>query len=194
MGIVCVTITCTAINHLTLKQSNPPMPTITRQFLLEAITSILVLIKTSISFNMGKIVGSWESTASKDELGTLVQNGGVYLHRNWKHITNNLGRNCKLASNPRFNTVTEERAGHTHWKYGTGVHWSTARRIIWSRVLVSMPYHCYPVRITHMVLEGSFEWVIGRTVSRNANLDHMQQNCVYFKIGTELETISILDD
>lgn len=60
--------------------------------------------------------------------------------------------------------------GHKHWQYGPGAHENDVRRIMSSIVITLNVDSGHDVKITHLVLEGSSQWVIGRNVTRNAKL------------------------
>ena len=51
-----------------------------------------------------------------------------------------------------------------------------------------------PVQITHLVLDGSAQWVIGRNVTSRSNIEHIEQNALVFVADGERDSISIIDD
>ena len=47
------------------------------------------------------------------------------------------------------------------------------------------------MRITHLVLEGSSQWVIGRNVTQNANMQHIDRNAIQFYADREADYIPL---
>lgn len=51
----------------------------------------------------------------------------------------------------------------------------------------------YPVHITHLVLEGFSQWVIGRNITQKANLQHLGNNEIMFYVNGEPDSLTLLD-
>ena len=83
--------------------------------------------------------------------------------------------------------------GHGHWRYGTGQHSSPIRKFLGSIVLNATADSGRTVEITHWLLESSSQWVIGRKVTRKANLEHIGTNAIMFFVHGNSESISLTD-
>lgn len=78
-------------------------------------------------------------------------------------------------------------------RYGNGSHSSRARKILGSIVLTAFSDRKIPINITHIVLEGSSQWVIGKQVTRKCKIDHMSRHALLFFNGRCMDSISIVD-
>lgn len=145
--------------------------------------------KITVSFNMATFVGSSANTTSSDELGPLVDDGAPYSEIVLVELNLFVDH---LPSNPILETIPESLKEHTHCQYGTGRHASPARRILESIVLTAESDNRNPVRITHLLLDGSSQWVIGRNVTRKANIEHINRNALVFMIGDHRDYISLV--
>ncbi len=148
----------------------------------------------AVSFNMASLVGSAASTTVNvpSETGPLVDDGAPYSAIGMTELlslSNKLDINIPI----KLESIPSSLNGHTHWQYGTGAHSSSVRRILGSIVLTACSDTGRDVKITHLVLEGSSQWVIGRNVTRNANLEHLGRNAISFFVENVPESISLID-
>lgn len=141
-----------------------------------------------ISFNMASLVGSISSTCTKEELGTLVDNGAPYSAIGIFELSA-LKKQVKYGLPTRPDPISSSLKVHYHWQYGTGEHSSPARKILESTVFCAKSESGRTVRITHLVLEGSSQRVIGRKVTRNANLQHIERSAIEFYANGEADYI-----
>ena len=146
--------------------------------------------KNAISFNMAALVGSTASTYTKPELGPLVDDGAPYSAIGLVEL-NLLKEHHRSGSPKKLDPIPSSLSGHSHWQYGTGEHSSPARKILGSTVTSAQSESGRTVRITHLVLEGSSQWVIGRNVTRNANLQHIERNAIQFYADGEADYIPL---
>ena len=80
-----------------------------------------------------------------------------YLETNW---------NGKLSPLPKA------LAGRTHWQYGSGNHASDLRRMLGSIDITAILDDGTNVNITHVVIEGSSQWIVGRNVTTKCDIIH----------------------
>lgn len=78
-------------------------------------------------------------------------------------------------------------------KYGSGSHSSLNRKIIGSVVLPLRSELGFPVKITHIVLEGSSQWVIGRKIIEHCKIDHFETNYLSFESGDSVDSITFIE-
>lgn len=62
------------------------------------------------------------------------------------------------------------------WQYGSGKHKSEVRRIIGSLFLTAMSDSGNPIRMRHLIVEGSSQWVIGRNVTKSCDILQIDTN------------------
>ena len=98
-----------------------------------------------------------------------------------------------LSSNFQLAPIPDSLNGHTHWQYGKGKHASPARLILGSIVLTVLSDNDRSVCITHLVLDGSSQWVIGQNVTRKSNIERKEENAVVFDADGERDSISMID-
>ena len=141
---------------------------------------------------MATLTGSAANTELSYELGPLLDDGAPFSAIEQVELSlpaDHIG----LSPNPKIDAIPQALGSHAHWQYGTGEPASPARRILGSIVLTATSDHGTPVRITHLVLEGSSQWVIGRNVTRKANIEHIGRNALVFYGDGECEYISIIN-
>lgn len=49
------------------------------------------------------------------------------------------------------------------------------------------------ISITHIIIEESFQWIIGRNVTNNGNIDHIERNALGFHCNGILDSITLRD-
>ena len=148
----------------------------------------------TVSFNMACLVGSSCCTKNGQNvaLSPLVDDGAPYSAIGLIEL-NSLARQLNISKPLELDNIPKRLDVHTHWQYGTGEHSSPRRRILGSIVLTAIADSGRKVLITHLVLEGSSQWVIGRNVTRNANLEHIGRNAISFVVDNVPESITLTD-
>lgn len=146
--------------------------------------------KKSVSFNMAKLIGSSAATTVSKDLGPLVHDGAPYsaiglVELKWR------GKKLDPALSLTINPIPMTLNGYSHWQYGTGEHASQSRKILGSVVLTAQSDGGRLIDITHLVLQGSSQWVIGRYVTRKANIEHIGRNTLTFEAHGEQDYISL---
>lgn len=68
------------------------------------------------------------------------------------------------AWNGDLDPLPKSIADRPYWQYGNGNHASQRRKILGSFVLTILSDNGNPVQISHLIIEGSSSWVIGRNV------------------------------
>ena len=93
----------------------------------------------------------------------------------------------------RLQKVPEALNGYSHFQYGTGSHASQTRAILGSIVLTAYSDSNRKVDITHIVISGSSQWIIGRNVTKYSNIEHINKNALVFKTEDQLDYISLVE-
>ena len=146
--------------------------------------------KKTVTFNMATLVVSSALSLTSNMIGPLVDDGAPYSAIGLVKLKD-LAKKLGLSSNWKMAQIPSVLEGHSHWQYGTGDHASPTRRIMGSIILTATSDTGRPVDITHLVLEGSSQWVIGRNVTRKANIEHINRNAIAFMVNDQLDYISI---
>lgn len=148
--------------------------------------------KKTLSFSMAKLSGSSASLPITGLLGPLVDDGAPYSAIGQVEL-NLLTEHAGLQTDHKLDKIPKALKGHTHWQYGTGKHASPARRILGSTVLTAISDSSNSINITHLVLEGSSQWVIGRNVTRKANIEHLERNALAVVADGITDYVSMID-
>ena len=104
-----------------------------------------------------------------------------------------LNRACTGTSTVLHNWLNALN-GHTHCQYGICDYASPARRILRSIVITATFDRSRPLCTTYVVIYGSSQWVIGRNVTRNANIEHIGKNALVFLADGQRDQIFIVND
>ena len=158
--------------------------------------------KKTISFNMATlttpsdkdILTSYSvSTSSSIERGPLLDDGAPYSAIGQIQL-NLLANQIGMSPDLTLGAIPQALNGHTHWQYGTGEHASPPRRILGSIVLTATSDTGNPVSITHLVVSGSSQWVIGRNVTSRSNIEHLETNSLVFLADGKRDRFSLTDE
>lgn len=149
--------------------------------------------KTTFAFNMAILTGSAASTSSSNKLGALPDDCASHSAIEIAELSL-LVDHFGLPYKPRLIAISKSLKGQGHWQYVTGKHASPARRKIRSIVLKATPDSGNSVPITHLVLDGPSQSVIGRNVTSQANTGHIHSNAVVFLVDGKRDSISIVDE
>ena len=87
--------------------------------------------------------------------------------------------------NGDLDPLPESIQDRPYWQYGSGSHASRRRSILGSIVLTARSDKGRPIRIRHLVIDGSSQWVIGRNVTRNCNINHIDGEFMEFKVSKD---------
>ena len=96
----------------------------------------------------------------------------------------------------KLHKLPDTIADRPFWKYGSGAHSSEVRRILGSVYLNATTDEGVSVRIRHLIIEGSSQWVIGRNVTRYCDIVHIKNNLLQIPAldgGTQHLSISLVD-
>lgn len=129
-------------------------------------------------FSMAILTGSSASTGSVPQSEPLLDDGAPYFAIGLM-VVNLLTYHVGLSLNPQLGGISPVLEGHKHLQYGTGEHASPARRILGSFVL-SAKSDQGTAHITHLVLDGSSQWTVGRNFTRRANVEAHRKKCSGF--------------
>lgn len=81
------------------------------------------------------------------------------------------------------------------WQYGQGDHASTRRRILGSFNITAMSDSANLIRIRHLIVDGSSQWVIGRNVTRESDILHYDGSRVLFPpVNGDRDSMLLIDD
>lgn len=64
------------------------------------------------------------------------------------------------------------------WQYGVGTHRSSAQRILGAVLINARCDGGTAVKIWHLIIDGSSQWVVGRNVTRKCNVIYLFDNMV----------------
>lgn len=143
----------------------------------------------TLSFNMVTFDGSTESPM---HFGPLLDSGASYSAIGMVELTM-IADHSGLQTDPALDPISAALSGYTSWQYGTGSHASQPRDILWSIVLTANTDNCNQVRIRHLVLDGSSQWVVGRNVTSKANIENIGRNALVFAANGKEDFISIVN-
>lgn len=82
------------------------------------------------------------------------------------------------------------------WQYGTGAHSSGVRKIVGSVFFSATSDQGYPIKIKHLIIEGSSQWVIGRNVTKYCDIIRIGGNALKLPVendGSGATFISLVD-
>lgn len=125
-------------------------------------------------------------------IGPLVDDGAPYSAIGMielKLLRDHLGLNECFELDPVPKTLN----GYTQWQYGTGTHASAARDILGSVMISGHSDNGRCVEIRHLVLDGSSQWVIGKNVTKYANILHADQKVIEFMVGDVKDSFSMIE-
>ena len=82
------------------------------------------------------------------------------------------------------------------WQYGNGSHSSGRRRMIGSLVSLARTDDGSSIGIRHSIITGSSQWVIGRNVTLQCNIQHIGGDALRFIVpnSNKIETMSMVGD
>lgn len=126
------------------------------------------------------------------EIGPLLDDGAPYSAIGEVELKLMLEEN-NMQYPEKLNPKPIALDGYTKLPYGSGSHSSKARDIFGSIVLTVLSERKCPVHITHLVLSGSSQWIIGRNVTRMCKIDHLERNALLFYNGNEMDAIKLID-
>lgn len=144
--------------------------------------------KNTVSFNMARL--SQNSVTLDDAVGPLVDDGAEYSALGIVELK--LFEELYRDTNTEMDPIPASLEGVNHWQFGVGEHASESRRILGSVVLTAKSDSGRHVRIRHLVVEGSSQWVIGRNVTSKANLLHVGKNAIEISSYGENDYISMV--
>ena len=80
------------------------------------------------------------------------------------------------------------------WQYGSGEHASPRRRILGSVIFSTLSDQGTPMKIRHLVMEGSSQWLIDRNVTCSCIINHATGNYLEFYVSdSETNNLSMTD-
>ena len=139
--------------------------------------------KNTLTFNNACLTGNScnhngnsanRNNCSNDVLGPLVDDGAPYSAIGYIELQLLLNSVNDVEIDPMPSCL--ENA--TQWQYGSGEHSSAPRKILGSYVLTLISDNGNEVRIRHLVLDGSSQWVIGKNVTGKCDILHAKQNAL----------------
>lgn len=101
-----------------------------------------------------------------------------------------------LSFPKRFDLIPQSLSGYSFFQYGTGSHSSSSRKILGSVVLTAYSDKNRVVYITHIVLSGSSQWIVGRNVTGKADIMHIDRDALVFCTdeSREKDSITLIND
>lgn len=126
------------------------------------------------SFNMANVSSSHFANFPS-HLGPLVDDGAPYaavVQCELDLLQPRLLPNWDGTLDP----IPDTLSGRRHWQYGCGEHASSPRLIVGS-ICLPMAADCgSTIIVRHLILEGSSQWVIGRNVTSQCDIVHVNGN------------------
>lgn len=92
-----------------------------------------------------------------------------------------------------MDSITDCLGGYTLWQYGSGSPASNARHILGLVVIKAVSDNSRNVLIRHLVLDVSSQWVIGKNVTKHANIVYVYRNAVEFQVEGVTDCFSIIE-
>ena len=154
--------------------------------------------KGAVTFNMvnvSKCPSGSSGTNFSLETGPLLDDGAPYsgIGEQEFHI---LRSKLQTNFNGTFDELPIEIAHRPYWQYGNGNHASKSKRIIGSILIDVTSDQGNIVRIRHLVIEGSSQWVVGRNITKHCNIQRIAGNLLELPTKDESGiqmTISLVD-
>ena len=143
--------------------------------------------KSTLQFNMASIGSSRTMFAS---VGPLVDGGAPYCGTGIVELIS-LYSYLLPSRDGSVQPILSHIRGTPYWKYGSGSHASSRRRILGSVLTSAKSDQGVLLQIRHLVIEGSSQWVIGRNVTRFCNIHHVDRNCLMFRSSVSNEPLSM---
>lgn len=82
--------------------------------------------------------------------------------------------------------IPDSLASRPFWQYGVGAHASQAKPILGSILLDATSDDGVTVKIRHLVIEGSSQWIIGRNVTTHCDIIHSRGDYLQLKSGSRI--------
>lgn len=148
--------------------------------------------KKTVTFSNMILLNSAQIKNMADmRLGPLVDDGATYsaigiVELNILH--SHIGNVSEVIVNP----VPEKLKDFTHLQYGSGNHTSVARKIIGSTVITVYSDNNRPVEITHIVVDGSSQWVVGKNITDIADIQHRRNYAMVFDVEDGEDSINMV--
>lgn len=155
------------------------------------------LDKSILSSNSAVLIGNMANFKNdfKQVCGPLLDDGAPYSAIGEVELCillDDLG----LDFPKHYDPIPRSLNGFSYFQYGTGSHSSQSKRILDSVVLTAYSDSNRPIRITHIVLSGSSQWIIVINVTGKADIQHINRNALVFCTGDsgEIDSIKLLND
>lgn len=143
--------------------------------------------QNGLSFNMATLSGI--ESALNGRVGPLCDDGAPYCGiglTEFELIQPYVASDFKGT----FDELPESVKSRPLWQYGSGKHKNEVRRIIGSLFLTAMSDSDNPIRMRHLIVEGSSQWVIGRNVTKSSDILHIDTNVLKLP---DSDTISLVE-
>lgn len=125
-------------------------------------------------------------------IGPLVEDSAPYSAIGMiklKLLRNHLGLNECFELDPVPKTLN----GYAKWQYGTRPHASATRGVLGSVMISGHSDNDHCVEIRHLLHDGSSQCVIGKNVTKYANILHADQNVIKFMVGDVKDSFGMIE-
>lgn len=155
--------------------------------------------KNVLNFNMARVARKQDETDlharvnTDDCHGALLDDGAPYTmigKYELQVVPQSLLPDWKGESEP----LSKHLARCSHWQYGSGEHSSTENVILRSNVKTVASAGGTLILILYVVLDGSSERVVGRNLTKYADILHSKPDCVRVTGPKANEEVSTLSD
>lgn len=146
----------------------------------------------TVRFNMAqlssssKIIASTVGLKNKPEyysinpndphsIGPMLDDGAPYSAIGFDELQS-LSKYILPNWNGTLDPIPDSISDRPYWQYGVGAHAIPVRAIIGSIIFNVRTSDGSNIELRHLVLDGSYNWVIGRNITRFSNINHMDEN------------------
>ena len=139
--------------------------------------------RKSVTFHMAKFSSSKNSSDEK-LIGPLLDDAAPYSGIGF-HELKLLSPYLNTNWNGKLDPLPESVSDRSHWQYGSGNHSSDSRRMLGSVIVSACLDDGTVIKINHIVIEGSSQWVIGRNFTAKCDIIYSKGN--YLKLPNNIE-------
>ena len=139
--------------------------------------------KKLVTFHTAKLNSSKNSHDEK-LVGPLLDDAAPYSGIRFHRLK--LLSPCPNTNwNGKLEPLPESISDRSHWQYGSGNHSSDLRRMLCSVIIFPCLEDGFVIKIKHIIIEGSSQWVICRNVTAKCDIIHSKSN--YLKLPNNIE-------
>lgn len=131
-------------------------------------------------------------SSDKEDLGPLIEDGTTYSATRVVELRMLLNE-MNIPFPDSFDPIPYALPGVSRFKYGTGAHSSMSRKMLGSIVLTATSVSGTKMKIRHMVIEGSSQWIVRKNVTSKVKIDHIERNALLFWNYHNLDSLRFVE-